>query len=124
MNQILVRVRNKSKDENGQPTLLYGTESIITYKAFRYVSENHELICQVDEHGNEVPGNPNLHPEYRTQAQQKANAVHAADTRVEGKQNAAPQKAVQTQDQAQPERKKPGPKPRLKQPTELQEHTA
>lgn len=123
MNQILVRVRNTSKDENGQPTLLYGTESIITYKAFRHVSDTHELICQVDENGNEVQGNPNLHPEYRTQAQPKINAVHAADTRVEGEQKSQVIQQEQPKQQIPTERKKPGPKPK-QQPTELQEYSA
>jgi hypothetical protein len=92
LKQTFVKVLNKSNSE------LNGTESVITYKAFQYTSEQYELIGQCDEKGNLIPGNPNLHPEYRTQVQKDAG--HAADTREE--QITAP--VI--------ERKKPGPKPK------------
>jgi hypothetical protein len=85
--QVLVRVRDISKDEHGHPTELTGIERIITYRAFQYTQQNFELIDQVvedgvDENGQQkykaVPGNPNLPPEFRT-AQNAAS--HADDTR-------------------------------------------
>jgi len=126
--QKLVKVRDISKDEFGRPTELNGIERVITYAAFKYTTDKYELLAEVkqilDAKGNpaldangdfiheEVPGNPNLDPEYRIAISQK-NVAHAADTRVEIQQPAPEVR----------ERKKPGPKPKLP-PVELQEHTA
>lgn len=84
--QTLVRVRNISRDEQGRDTELFGTESVITYKAFLYTREQFEVIEQVEEDGvnpktketlyKPVPGNPNLHAEFRTTTAQKS-AGHA-----------------------------------------------
>lgn len=93
LRQTYVKVRDKSESE------LNGTERVMTYKAFQYTKQIFELIGQCDEDGNLIPGNPNLSPEYRTT--NPANAVHAADTRI--------------QDQVitpATERRKPGPKPK------------
>jgi hypothetical protein len=109
--QILVRVRDISKDEYGQPTLLNGTERTITYKSFRDTLDKFELIAQVDENDKPIPGNPNLHPEFQVQAKQPS-AAHADEVRVEN----APASEIK------PERRKPGPK--RKQVTEIEEHVA
>lgn len=86
--QILVRVRDISKDEHGHPTELTGTERVITYRSYQYTSQNFEIIEQVVEDGLDedrqqkykaVPGNPNLPPEFRTAAQNAAS--HADDAR-------------------------------------------
>jgi hypothetical protein len=79
--QILVRVRNISKDENGHPTELHGTESVITYKAFQYTKDQFQLVSEVEEAGKhkdtgeqlykDIEGNPNLHAEYRTTPSQR-----------------------------------------------------
>jgi hypothetical protein len=83
--QILVRVRNISRDEQGRETELFGIKSVITYKAFLYTREQFEIIEQVEENGVDpetketiykaVPGNPNLHAEFRKEAPK--SAVHA-----------------------------------------------
>jgi hypothetical protein len=85
--QILVRVKNISKDDYGHPTELHGVESVITYKAYLYTQDKYELMYQCDEKGNQVfdaqgNANPNLKPEHRQQTLQKS-AVHAADVRGE-----------------------------------------
>lgn len=86
--QILVRVRDISKDEHGHPTELTDTERVITFRAYQYTQQNFQLIEQVvedglDENGQQkyksVPGNPNLPPEFRTTVQ--SDAGHAADAR-------------------------------------------
>lgn len=88
LTQIMVKVQNISKDENGHPTELFGTEQIVTYKAFLYLTDRYKLLFQCDENGNEIPGNPNLHPEYRTTV--KKVVAPAADVRVETKQEQKP----------------------------------
>lgn len=117
--QVLVRVRDISKDEHGHPTELTGTERVITFRAFQYTQQNYQLIEQVvedglDENGQQVyksvPGNPNLTPEFRTTVQ--SDAGHAADSR------AVEQPVPQTQT---PQRRSPG-RPRANQ--EPIEHTA
>jgi hypothetical protein len=86
--QILVRVRDISKDEHGHPTELTDTERVITFRAYQYTQQNFKLLEQViedgfDENGQQkykaVPGNPNLPPEFRTTVQSVAS--HAADSR-------------------------------------------
>lgn len=85
--QVLVRVKDISKDEHGHPTELTGTERVITFRAFQYTQQNFEIIEQVTEDGlddngqqkyKSVPGNPNLSPEFRTT---QSVASHADDTR-------------------------------------------
>jgi hypothetical protein len=107
MTQIRVKVRNITKDDTGHPTELYGTETIITYKAFQYLTDKYELIYQVDGEDNEVPGNPNLHPEYRTAVQQKSAVAPVADVRVNA-----------SQEQTQKAATKRGPKPKNKANTQ------
>lgn len=110
LTQIMVKVQNISKDENGHPTELFGTEQIVTYKAFLYLTDRYKLLFQCDENGNEIPGNPNLHPEYRTTTVKEVVAP-AADVRVETKQEQKP-------------KAKPGPKPKAKVDQEQIEQTA
>jgi hypothetical protein len=100
--QIQVKVKNITKDDNGHPTDLFGTETIITYKAFLYLTDKYELLYQCDDNGKEIPGNPNLHPEYRTTA--KSAVAPVADVRVNASQE--PVKPIAD--------KKRGPKPKNK----------
>lgn len=87
--QVLVRVRDISKDDFGKPTISHGLERVITYRSFSDTKDKFQIIEQVTEDGLDengqtkykaVPGNPNLPPEYRTTA--KSVADHADDTRV------------------------------------------
>lgn len=89
LTQTMVKVQNISKDENGHPTDLFGTEQIVTYKAFLYLTDRYKLLFQCDELGNEIPGNPNLHPEYRTAIKEKVVAP-ADDVRVKVAQEQKP----------------------------------
>jgi hypothetical protein len=81
MAQILVKVRDISVDDRGVPTELHGNERIITYKAFLFKSDAYELIAQVDESGNQIPGNPNLGPQHRP-LQNQSGAGHVDNSGV------------------------------------------
>jgi hypothetical protein len=127
MAQILVKVRDISTDDHGQPTELNGNERVITLKHFQYKRDAYELIAQVkengtDENGNtiyeEVPGNPNLEPQYRTQVLQKS-AEHAASPVVNPNPVILPAQEVAKAQTEQVQKRKPGPKPK-----QLQEQTA
>lgn len=52
---ISVKVRNKES----------GDESTITYKAFQDVQSYFELLGQIDNDGNLIPGDPNLLPQHQ-----------------------------------------------------------
>ena len=52
-----VQVLVKSKDSK--------SESIITYRAFLELQASLDLVGQVDEDGNLIPGDPNLQPRHR-----------------------------------------------------------
>ncbi len=110
LTQIMVKVQNISKDENGHPTDLFGTEQIVTYKAFLYLTDRYKLLFQCDENGNEIPGNPNLHPEYRMAIKENL-AAPAVSVRVEKQQEIKPAA-------------KRGPKPKAKVDQEQIEQTA
>jgi hypothetical protein len=63
--QAQVKVQDISTDERGIPTAQNGEERIITYTSFKYCNADPEnlkykLLHEVDEHGMEIPGNPNL----------------------------------------------------------------
>lgn len=83
--QIEVKVKDISRDDNGQPTELFGTTRILTYKAFLYLNVNpenprYELIGEVDEKGELVPGNPNLNAQHRPSAQSQRSAEPVGNT--------------------------------------------
>lgn len=83
--QIEVRVKDISRDDNGQPTELYGTVRELTYKSFLMLNANpenlrYELIGEVDEKGNLVPGNPNLNAQHRQSAQNQRSAEPVVST--------------------------------------------
>ena len=150
MGQTLVKVRNVSTDENGQKTDLYGTETILTYKAFNYVQDRFELLYQCDASGKPIPGNPNLSAQHQREAKesaivetgpsQKELELQAENERLKNllanqtQQPVAPLASVEpalevTQveephkvEESQPAqaRRKPGPKPK----SQLQEHVA
>jgi hypothetical protein len=119
MAQILVRVKDISTDDHGQPTELNGTERVITKKAFLYKQDAYELIAEVVEDGIDENGNakyknknvpsPNSNTQLKTQAQSQG-AAHADDVVVSQVAN------VQTE---QVQKRKPGPKPK-----QLQEQIA
>lgn len=137
--QIEVLVEDIGKDDNGQPTELYGTQRILTYKAFNYVNANPEnprykLLYEVDENGKEVPGSPNLSAQHRTPLQQRSVApvVNAGPSDREKELLAEIEKLKAGQPMATdtlkigtpviiaPEKKKPGPKAkRLNSVTEV-----
>lgn len=134
--QIEVLVEDIGKDDNGQPTELYGTTRILTYKAFLYVNANPEnprykLLYEVDENGKEVPGSPNLNAQHRTPLQQRSAApvVNAGPSNREKELLAeieklkAGQPAQATSPVIEPvekQRQKPGPKAkRLNSVTEV-----
>lgn len=127
MKQILVKVRNIVKDEHGQQSELYGTESILTYKAYNYIQNQFELMYQCDENGKMVVdanGNPN--PNLSAQHQQTAKVKNAVPVVKAGPiiiQEVTPevQPEISPVVAEAPQRKKPGPKPKSQ---ELQEHTA
>jgi ribosome-associated toxin RatA of RatAB toxin-antitoxin module len=67
---LSVRVKHKETTE----------ESIITYKAYVDTSQYYELIGQVDDYGNIVPGNPNLEARHQRVAKMVVrDVVHADD---------------------------------------------
>jgi len=66
MVQIEVLVRSKQN----------GLERTLTYKSYLDLISQFDLIGQVDESGNLIPGDPNLHPQHRKK--QVNVAVHAA----------------------------------------------
>lgn len=83
--QIEVQVKDISRDDNGQPTELFGTVRILTYKSFIYLNANpenprYELIGEVDEKGNLVPGNPNLSAQHRQSAPNQRSAEPVVNT--------------------------------------------
>lgn len=128
MKQILVKVRDISKDETGQKTELYGTESILTYNAYKHLSSKFELLYQCDEDGKMVVDqdgnpNPNLNAQHQAAAQQKSAVpvVKAGpvieETIPDKRDPVVPETVVVA---TPPQRKKPGPKPKQ----ELQEHVA
>lgn len=69
MSQIEVLVKDKS---TGEPRTF-------TYKSFLDLQDRFELIGQVDENGNLIPGDPNLNPRHQKVAANDV-AVHAVDT--------------------------------------------
>lgn len=79
MGQIYVKVRDKSTDDNGVPTLTNGVETIITYKAFGYTQDKFELLFQCDENGRQIEGNPNLNAQHRQTARYQKSADHAVN---------------------------------------------
>jgi hypothetical protein len=146
LGQILVKVRNIAKDDSGQKSVLHGTETIITYKSFQYVSDRFELLYQCDENGVAIPGNPNLTAQHQQEAKESVTVVDAGPSQREleliaeierlksllsGQTNAMEVKqepvASPVTDEPKPqapaqERRKPGPKPKTNQP--LQEIVA
>lgn len=84
----MVRVRDISRDDQGHDTELTGTEKVITFKAFLYTRDKHQLISEVEESGKDpqtgeiiykdLVGNPNLSSEFRTIQSQKS-ADHAVE---------------------------------------------
>jgi hypothetical protein len=83
--QVEVLVKDISYDDMGRPTELHGTERVLTYKSFLYLNANpenprYELIGEVDEKGNLVPGNPNLSAQHRQQAQHQESAAPVVRT--------------------------------------------
>jgi hypothetical protein len=126
LGQILVKVRNISKDEHGQQSELYGTESILTYKAYNHIQNQFELLYQCDENGKMVvDANGNPSPNLNAQHQQTAKVKNAVPVAEAGpviqdvKPEVQPEVSPVVADA--PQRKKPGPKPKYQ---ELQEHTA
>lgn len=135
--QIEVLVEDISKDDNGQPTELFGTTRILTYKAFNYVNANPEnprykLLYEVDENGKEVPGSPNLSAQHRTSLPQRSAApvVNAGPSdrekellaEIEKLKAGQPVQAITPVDTEveKPQRQKPGPKAkRLNSVTEV-----
>jgi hypothetical protein len=74
MGQIFVKVRDKSVDDNGVPTLNNGIDTVVTYKAYQYTQDKYELLFQCTEDGKQVFGkdgsaNPNLNAQHRQTAQ-------------------------------------------------------
>lgn len=69
MSQIEVLVKDKST----------GDQRTFTYKSFLDLQDRFELIGQVDENGNLIPGDPNLNPRHQKVAANDV-AVHAVDT--------------------------------------------
>jgi hypothetical protein len=148
MGQTLVKVRNVSTDENGQKTDLYGTETILTYKAFNYVQDRFELLYQCDATGRPIHGNPNLSAQHQREAKesvivetgpsQKELELQAENERLKkllsNQTPVAPTAAVEPtlevthvdeppkveESQQAQTRRKPGPKPK----NQLQEHVA
>jgi len=76
MGQIYVKVKDVSVDDNQKPTLTTGVETVITYKAYEYVSYKYELLYQCDVNGKQIPGNPNLKAQdLQSVVQKNAEAV-------------------------------------------------
>lgn len=69
MTQIEVLVKDKSN----------GEKRTFTYKSFLDLQDRFELIGQVDEQGNLIPGDPNLNPRHQKVAVNDV-AVHAVDS--------------------------------------------
>lgn len=125
--QTEVLARDISKDDQGQKTELYGTERILTYKSFLYLNANpenlrYELIGEVDDKGQLVPGNPNLGAQHRqalpqrsaepvvnTGPSEREKELLAEIERLKGLQTPAPV----SQTLPVQERKKPGPKAKV-----------
>jgi len=59
-----VQVLVKSKDSN--------SESTITYRAYLELQGSVDLVGQVDDDGNLIPGDPNLQPRHRKGASENA----------------------------------------------------
>jgi hypothetical protein len=74
LGQILVKVRIKSTDDDGKPTLTNGVETVITYKSYNLTADRYDLLYQCDEKGNEIAGNPNLGAQHRTAQRQSVAA--------------------------------------------------
>lgn len=90
MGQILVKVRNKSTDDDGKPTVSNGVETVITYKAYTLTADKYDLIYQCDQNGKQVFGNtgqpnPNLEAQHKAVAQQRnaAPVVNSGPTERE-----------------------------------------
>lgn len=128
MAQTYVKVKDISTDDTGRPTELYGTERILTYKAFLLKNDAYELIGQSDEDGNLIPGNPNLGPQHRP-AQNLQNVgpvVNTGEMQAEIERLKAELSKAQGQQVTPPtpvqaevrEKRKRGPRPKEKQLTE------
>lgn len=115
MNQIEVLVKDKSTDD----------QRTMTYKSYLDLTDRFELIGQVDQSGNLIPGDPNLNPRHRKVAVEDV-AVHAAEPgskpsmeelqrkKEELIQRFTPKtEEVPTEVEESKQRKKPGPKPKV-----------
>jgi hypothetical protein len=69
MKQIYVKVRDISVDDNQKPTITNGTESVLTYNAFKILAEanppRYVLFYQCDENGKQIAGDPNLNAQHK-----------------------------------------------------------
>lgn len=68
MTQIEVLVKDKSTED----------QRILTYKSFLDLQDRFDLIGQVDENGELIPGDPNLNPRHQKVTVSDV-AVHAVD---------------------------------------------
>jgi hypothetical protein len=69
MKQIYVKVKDISVDDNQKPTITNGTESVLTYNAFKILADanppRYVLFYQCDENGKQIPGDPNLNAQHK-----------------------------------------------------------
>jgi hypothetical protein len=123
MTQIEVLVKDK----------ITGEQRTFTYKSFLDLQDRFDLIGQVDDQGNLIPGDPNLNPRHQKVAVNDV-AVHAVDSGMSmeeklkkrdellqkytlPKEEVAKTEPVKVEDTPPPpaeekQRRKPGPKPK------------